>query len=207
MTAIRYDNHFTTLAVAAVVFWFARDLRFPYWIANFNFFHYALMGALHATSIVVSLRDRRTRRHALGFITLATVLSAWTPFMALLGSIVLVPFADILREYDLGAVGILVVGSAIGATAYWLLVKWFWLMSLRRVDLLRTVAVCVTATLLLGLALHMFGGYDRGVEKINSEVISPVLTVGWWLAFSISLYWSEMSEQADDSAQSVETIT
>src|ERR1700730_4017598 len=78
MKAIRYGFHFASLTVAAVIFWLAKDLYLPYWISNFDFFHYALMGALHATSIVVSLRDRRATHpitafpiYALGFITLA----------------------------------------------------------------------------------------------------------------------------------------
>src|SRR6266850_4220460 len=98
MKAIRYGIHFTALGVAAIIFWLLRDFYPPYLSSSFDFFHYALMGALHATCIVVSLRDRRTTRHALGFITLATVLSAWTPFMGLMGALVWFLFADILRE-------------------------------------------------------------------------------------------------------------
>jgi hypothetical protein len=40
----------------------------------------------------------------------------------------------------------------------------------------------------------LFDGYDRGVAKIDDDVVSPVLTFGWWLAFSGSLYWSETVE-------------
>jgi hypothetical protein len=57
MTAIRYGLHFAILTVAAVVFWLTKDLDLLDWIFDFDFFHYALMGALHATFIVVSLRD------------------------------------------------------------------------------------------------------------------------------------------------------
>ena len=182
--------------------------------SNFDFFHYALMGALHATSIVVSLRDRRATHpiiafptYALGFITLATVLSAWTPVMGLWGSLVWLPFAGILRENHLGGYALYLTGSAIGASGYWLLVRLFWLKSLRREDWLRTVALCVTATLLAELALDMFDGYVRGVAKLNADIISPILTVVWWFAFSISLYWSEMSGQASKSTLAVETVT
>jgi hypothetical protein len=203
MKAIRYGIHFTALAVASVIFWLVKDLYPRYLSSNFDFFHYALMGALHATSIVVSLRDRRAPRHALGFITLATVLSAWTPLMGLMGAIVWIPFAHILRENQLGTDAILVTGSAIGASGYWLLVQQFWLKSLRRADWLRAVALCVTATLLAGLALHRFDGFVGGVSKINPDIISPILTVGWWFAFSISLYWSEVREQTARSTQAV----
>jgi len=214
MKAIRYGLHFTTLALGGVIFWLVKDIQLPYWISNFDVFRYSLMGALHATSIVVSLRDRRTTHrniafpiHALGFIALATVLSASTPFMGLWGSIVWVPFADILRENHLGIDAIYLTGSAIGASGYWVLVRLFWLKSLWWADWLRTVALCVTATLLAGLGLNLFDGYVRGVPKFDADIISPILTLAWWFAFSISLYWSETSEQAYKSTQAVETVT
>jgi hypothetical protein len=214
MKAIRYGLHFTTLTVAAVIFWLAKDLYLPYWISNFDFFHYALMGGLHATCIVASLREHRATHpiiafsiYALCFIMLVTVLSAATPILGLWGSIVWLPLADILREKHLGGYPIFLMGSAIGASGYWLLVRQFWLKSLRRADWLRTVSLCLTATLLAGLALDMFDGYVRGVAKLNADTISPILTVPWWFAFSISLYWSEIREQANKSTQVMETLT
>lgn len=195
MKVIRYGIHFTTLAVAAVIFWLVRDLRLPYWISNFNLLHYGLMGVLHATSIVISLRGRRTALRALGFITLAAALSAFTPFMGLIGSVLWAPFADILREKGLGGDAILVTGSAIGALGYWFLVQRFWFSPFRRSGWFWAVAFCVTSTSLVGLGLHIFGGSDRGVAKIDPDAISPMLTFGWWLAFSTSLYWSETTGQ------------
>jgi hypothetical protein len=214
MKAIQYGLHFTTLAVAAVIFWLVKDSYIPYRISNFDFFHYSLMGALHATSIVVSLRDRGNSRattafpiYALCFIMLSTVLSAWTPFLGLWGSIVWVPFTGILRENQVGGYAIILTGSAIGASGYWLLVRRFWLKSLRWTDWLRTVALCTTASLLAELALGMFDGYVRGVSKLNADIISPTLTIAWWLAFSISLYWSETSERTCKSTQAAEAVT
>jgi hypothetical protein len=205
MKAIRYGVHFTSLAVAAAIFWLAKDFRLPIWISNINFLHYALMGALHATSIVISLRVRRTVLRALGFITLAATLSAWTPIMGLWGSVVWVPFADILRKRDLGADAILVTGSVIGASGYWLLMRLFWLKSLRRIDWLRTAALCTTGTLLAVLTLSMFDEYAGDGQ--SADIISPALTVAWWFAFSISLYWSEKSEQSCKSTRAVATVT
>jgi len=214
MKAIRYGLHFATLTVAAVIFWLAKDLHLPYWISNFDFFHYALMGALHSACIVVSLRDRRATHpiiaisiYALYFIMLATILSAATPILGLFGSIVWAPLDDILRENRLGGYAIFLTGSAIGASGYWLLVRLFWLKSLRWADWLRTVSLCVTATLFALLALDMLDGYVRGVTKLNADIVSPILTATWWFAFSISLYWSEMSEQANKSTQAVKTVT
>jgi hypothetical protein len=214
MKMIRYGLHFATLTVAGVTYWLAKDLYLPYWISSFDFFHYALMGALHAACIVISLRDHRVTHpiisfpiYALCFVILATLLSAVTPILGLWGSMVWAPFGDILRENHLGGYPIFLTGSAIGASGYWLLIRLFWLKSLRRADWLRTTLLCVAATSLAGLALSMFGGYVRGVANLNADIISPTLTVAWWFAFSISLYWSESNEQANTPAQAVETLT
>lgn len=201
MKSIRYGIHFTSLAVASIIFWVVRDFRLPLWISNFDFFHYALMGALHATCIVVSLRGRKTS-YALGFITLAAALSAFTPFIGLIGSVVWVPFADILRERNLGADSVLITGSAIGASGYWLLVRLFWL---RRASWFWAAALCTISTLAVGLILHRFDGYDHGIAKIDPDSISPMLTVGWWFAFSASLYLSEMSQHTFKSNARVRT--
>jgi hypothetical protein len=213
MKVIRYGLHFAALTVAAVTFWLAKDLYLPYWISDFDYFHYALMGALHAACIVISLRDHRSPHpiiafpiYALCFVLLATLLSAVTPILGLWGSIVWAPISDILRENHLGGYMIFLTGSAIGASGYWLLIRLFWLKSLRRADWLRTALLCVAATSLAGFVLGMFGGYVRGVAKLNADIVSPILTVSWWFAFSISLYWSETKEQANKSAQAVEIL-
>jgi len=117
------------------------------------------------------------------------------------------PLGDILRENHLGSYAIFLTGSAIGASGYWLLMRLFWMKSLRRADWLRTTSLCVAATSLAGITLGMFGGYVHGTANLNANIISPILTVAWWFAFSISLYWSEINEQADKSAQEVETLT
>jgi hypothetical protein len=200
MKAIRYKLHFATLTVAVVVFLLAKDLALTYWISNFDFFHYGLMGTLHATCIVVSLRDRKVARPiiALCFIALATVWSAATPILGLWGSIFWAPFSDFLRRNHLGALSIFLTGSTIGASGYWLLVRQFWLKSLRRSDWLRTVALCVVATSLSAVAVN--------VLNPNIDILSPIITIAWWFAFSISLYWSEMSECANKSTEVIETV-
>ena len=203
MKVIRYVVHFAALAVSAALFWLVRDFHLSLWISNINLFHYGAIGLLHATSLVISLRGQRTLTRALGFIALATALSAFTPFLGLFGSVIWFPLAGVLREKDLSADAILVTGSAIGAAGYWLLTQQFWLKSLRLASLVWTVAICVTSTLLVGLTLRMFGGYDRGVAKIEPDSISPILTAAWWLAFSTSLYLGEAREDAAKSKQGV----
>jgi hypothetical protein len=187
MKTIRYKLHFATLAVAALLFLLAKDLYLPSWISNFDFFHYALMGALHSTCIAISLRDRKTTRPiiVMCFITIAALWSGATPVFGLWVSIIWVPLSDFLRQHQLGYLSIFLTGSAIGASGYWLLVRQFWLKSFRGMDWLRTVALCLLGTLLSVVALD--------VLKPSIGVTSPIVTIAWWFAFSISLYWSEMS--------------
>lgn len=195
MKSIRYNLHFPALIVAMLVFWFAKDARFPFWKAEMNFFQYGLMGVLYATALVVSLRHRKTNHPiiALSFIMLAAVWSAATPILGLWGSVVWIPLADLLRSSGLGGAAILLTGSAIGAAGYWLLVRLFWLKSLRRMDCLRSVSLCVVATLLACAAAEALP------KNVPDDVTSFILTVAWWFAFSISLYWSETRGHADKS--------
>lgn len=107
------------------------------------------------------------------------------------GTIGLIPSAGILRENAL--VVTFATGSTIGASGYWLLVQLFWFRSRRQTSWLGAVLLCAVPTLLVPCILHMFDGYDGGVSRFDAGVISAMLTIGWWLAFSTSLYWSEMS--------------
>ena len=200
MKAIRYKLHFAALTVAVVVFCLAKDLRFPYWISDINFFHYGLMGALHSTCIVVSLRNRKAARPVIAFcfIVLATAWSAATPILGLGGSIIWAPFSDFLRRNQLGSLTIFLTGSAIGASGYWLLVRLFWLKSLGWKDWLRTVALCLAATLLSAVAVNALNP--------RIDIFSPIITIAWWFAFSISLYWSEMSCWATGSTMVKGTV-
>jgi len=206
MTSIRYRLHFPLLIVAVLLFWLAKGIRFPVWVSNFDSFHYGLMGVLHATALVVSVRNRNANYPviALCFITLAAVWSAVTPILGLWGSIVWTPvvwtpLAKILRESDVGFVLLLLTGSAIGAAGYWLLVRLFWLKSLRHVDCLRTVSLCVAATL---LSIAVLEALPQSVDRsVDGDTNSLVFTAVWWFTFSISLYWSEISRHSKESAE------
>lgn len=213
MKAIRYGLHFATLTVAVGVFWLAKDLTFFERFFNFNFFPFALIGALHAVSVVVSLRDRGTTHPittflilALCFIVLAALWSAATPIMGLWGSMLWAPIADLLNR-EVILIIVFLTGSAIGCSGYWFLVRLFWVKSLRRRDWLRTAVFCMAATLLSVLALDMSGVVAGGVLTPSVDITLPILTVAWWFAFSISLYWSEMSEQSNKSTQAMGTAT
>jgi hypothetical protein len=203
MKSIRYSVHFPLLIVAMFVFWLVQDVYLPYWIADFDFFHYGLMGFLHATCIVVSLRDRKASHPmiAVCFIALASIWGAVTPILGLWGSVVWTPIVAILPRSDFNGVFIFLTGSAIGAAGYWLLVRRFWLISLRRVDCLRTVTLCVAATLLSFAVLEVVP------RRISESVISLTITGAWWFAFSISLYWSEATRYLTKSAAAIVNVS
>src|SRR3954471_12694868 len=117
MTAIRYRVHFPLLVVAALIFWLVKDLRFPSWVASFNFLPFILMGALYAAATFVSLRHRKEVPPAmsLGFIVLAAAWSAATPLLALWTSILWYPIEMFL---PLGLT-LFIQGSIVGSLGYW----------------------------------------------------------------------------------------
>lgn len=200
MKVIRYGLHFSTLSVAVVILWLARDVELGDRILNWRTFHYGLMGLLHATSIIVSLRDRKLVRPltALGFATLAVVWSVATPVLAFwVGSIIWVPFLLALPANASRATFLfLLTGSVIGSSGYWMLVRFFWLRLLRSVDWLKTVGLCLVGTSLSCAALTLL---PLAHSTLKGDVESVVLTTGWWFAFSLSLYWSETSAHSERS--------
>jgi len=82
-----------------------------------------------------------------------------------------------------------------------MLVRLFWLKSLRRADCLRTVALCVAATFLSYAVLEALP------QSIADRIMSLTFTAAWWFAFSISLYWSEMSGYPNKSAETIINVT
>jgi hypothetical protein len=153
----------------------------------------------------ISLNDRRATHpmiafplYALVFITLTTIWSAFTPIMGLWGSIVWSPIVAFLPPSPNNLIFVLITGSAIGALGYWLLVRWFWIRSLRRIDSLKTVTLCVFATLLTVIYEYAApSGLDLTRPKLWGHLFDwgrlfdPLPTITWWFAFSISLYWDE----------------
>src|SRR5579883_1130205 len=138
MSTLAYGRHFLLLVLASLVLplsWLTLD-TLPAGDARF-FTSFALVGLLHALSIVAAARGRVSARRAVSFIGFAAILSAVTPLVALLaGPILVLAVPPILRLIpSLRLIGdsspgdsvrfILVVlfGSACGASAYWLLVR------------------------------------------------------------------------------------
>ena len=200
MRPIRYSVHFLALFVSALILWLAKDVHLPYWVADFDFFSFGLMGVLYAASIVVSLRDRKANHLVvLCFIALAAGWSAATPILGLWGSIVWTPLMEIVpRRFGLAFP--FLTGSAIGAAGYWLLVRLFWLKSLRGADCVRTVVLCVAATLL------SYAVMEALPQSVDRHIRFLLPTVAWWCAFSISLYWSEVSAHAKGSVEEMVSL-
>jgi hypothetical protein len=175
--------------MSAVLFWLwlLLDVN-PIRVAGLYVTDFILIGILHAVSVVVSLRNRRTNQSiiALSFVALAGVWSAATPFLAL--------FSLWFLHGGLAIVLIFAAGSAIGSAGYWLLVRLFWLKWLRPLDCFRTISVCVGATLLsFAVGLLNQGGGGRNLASL-------LFTMAWWFAFSLSLYWSETTRRRENSA-------
>jgi hypothetical protein len=207
MKAIRYSLHFPVLVAAALLYWWA--IHYYVWIFNFDYFHPGLTGALHSTSVVVALRYRRAKEPivSLLFIALATILGAVTPILGLWGSIVWSPITAFLPPSLNNLVFVFITGSVIGSAGYWVLVRRFWMPSLGRADLLRTVTLCVAATILVDIYGHAVpSGFSITWPELGRHLFDLLQTVTWWFAFSISLYWSETTPRKGDIALGIATV-
>jgi hypothetical protein len=172
-------------------------VRAPAGNARFLTF-FALIGAIHATSMVLSLRYRATPVRGAALVALAALLSVVTPFLGFAVTPVLpfvmplvlrlLPFLKAIGDSTPGdsARFLFVVtgASACGASGYWFLVRWFWLKPLRFVDFFRTVTLCVFATSVAFVIPAV-------LVSMNRDVAGYLPTVLWWFAFPGSLYWSE----------------
>lgn len=173
MKTIQYGRHFLLLAMAAILLWLPiqADIHIaPTADVQFVLF-YGLMGAFHAGALVLSLQDRSKAMlgKAIVFVALAAAVSVATPFLGLAVASLLkfVPYRGLGDSARL--VLVLVLASAGGASLYWLLVRSFWMKSLRWMDLIITVGLCA--------------------------LVAPLFFIpgaAWWAAFSLSLYWSEV---------------
>jgi len=183
---IRYSVHFPALILAIPVFWSAKELPLHFKISGMDFYQFGMMGALHATAMVVSLRDWKLARLVMAFcfIMLAAAWSAATPIVALWVSS---PALDHLSPWGgFNVISLFLVGSAIGCSGYWLLMRLFWFESFQPLGWIRTVALCVAAT------LSCFG--IARVLNADGDVINLIIMATWWFAFSLGVYWSEVRE-------------
>jgi hypothetical protein len=198
MQGIRYRLHFLILIPAAVLLWFVSRVgdALPDRGSD-GFLSLAAMGALHASSLVISLRDRRvvTPGKVIIFISLVGVLSVVAVFSPWL----LIPFLKVFGQSPMHGQSktlmtfvILAFASAFGASGYWLLVRLFWLKSRTFVNLITTIALCSATTVVSFL--------DGGSLTVRSRDIGDLVpTLAWWVAFSFSLYCGDLKWGSEKS--------
>jgi hypothetical protein len=189
-TEIRYRLHFTLLLLAFAAFCAVIG---PYTQSGtpYTSFMFGFMGFLHATCISASLRTRSSKQaaKAILFVTLATVLSYLVPTLAVYSSFLLTPILERIPDNRFNFLYLYLPGSAIGASGYWLLVRLFWVRALRLADWLKTVLLCMTATLVSTVACEL-------VLHRYPLLFFPIVTAVWWCLFSTSIYWSESGYSA-----------
>jgi len=95
----------------------------------------------------------------------------------------------------------LTFASAFGASGYWLLLRLFWLKSLRSVTLITTIAMCCPATLLGWFVAAQLASAGPGSRVRDVTDLAP--TFAWWAAFSLSLYYSDAQRQGGTSIPAV----
>lgn len=198
MQAIRYRYHFAALAVASIPLWLI--LRTDDFLRGDTVFFltFGSMGALHATAVVVSLRDKAAVKpiKVVVFVSLVAALSIGTPASPLL----LGPLIEKLPGNDSRLFFALGFASAVGASAYWLLLRVFWLKSQKWVNLIVTALLCACATVLCWFGAGALNRFGAGPPTWSAGQIADVLpTVGWWAVFSLGLYCNDVDWNADSS--------
>ena len=191
MGPIDFRRHFLWLGGAALAWLVIIRLRSP-WAVDRALFLFGASGALHATAIVLALRARPSWIARLAFIALAAAVSIGAYLVGLAAPGVL-GFHGV--ETIFAAFGVV---SAVGAAAYWLLVRVSWLPDLPAWSVLSTVGACVLSTavamLVLATAVYLsqhtvvpaLWWFASAAVKLSQDTLVPVL---WWFAFSASLAW------------------
>lgn len=200
MRAINYKRHFQLLILAVAALYLSGpifDRYIPAGDARF-YSYFALIGALHATCLIVSLEHAASAVLKVAFVALAAVLSVLT---------IILMFAMPAPWDGLRFFLVLTLGSALGASAYWLVVRQCWLRSLRFRDFIRTITLCPAATLaawcvmgLVAWVATMFTPSGLAPDSPISDVNGLMPTIAWWLAFSGSIFWSEARRHATSNA-------
>jgi hypothetical protein len=128
---------------------------------------FGVYGAVHASTVVFSLRAKQSHGRKLCFVMLAACLSMMCVRVALQSHSFFVAGGPQLS---------LALGSGLGAITYGLLVRWFWIDNLQGV-----------ATALIGL------GCVGATYAVSTGLPTPQAAAGvwlaavWWLAFSTGL--------------------
>lgn len=172
MGPLDFRRHVLWLGAAAVAWLLLIRLPAPVAVDR-AFFLLGASGALHATAVVLAVRARPSWIARLAFVPLAALVS--------IGALLVVLAAPgWLGLHGWGAIfAAFVALSAVGAAAYWLLVRIFWIPGLPAWSVLPTVGACLLSTVVATLV-------DTVGMPFPRDTLVPVL---WWFAFSASLAW------------------
>jgi hypothetical protein len=170
MTVINYPRHFAGLALGAITVFVVMRLRE-------NELVLLLMSSfVHAGAVVCALKGGASWVRRALFVASAPILS-----FAILKAMAAVP--SIAPQLAICLV------SAVGACAYWCLVRMFWIRTLNLVSLFRTVCLCTAVTVAWVLA------FRRSLFIAIEPWVLTAHTLGWWLGFSFSLYLCERASR------------
>jgi hypothetical protein len=165
-----YQRHFILLAVAVVALAI---------LSSFNFFsealfpNFALNGALHAATLVLSLRTGATLVRKCLFVAIATLLSILTLYIGIVGLVLLAYLPGDTRLF-----AVLALCALAGGMTYGTLVRLFWVRHLSSRSVLFIAFICLFVTLPTYLLKHYL--QIAGVWY---------LAAAWWFAFSAGLWY------------------
>jgi len=170
MGHFHYARHFSVLGAATVALFLLGhwDLLSDSLIASF-----AVNGALHASSLALTLRSPAGNLRKIAFVAIAAALSMFTMYVGIVG---LVLFAVVPGNERLHLV--LGLCSLSGAITYASLIRIFWIRKFPPRRILAMSLFCLLATSLAFLA------------RSYSEVLGGWwLAAAWWFAFSGGLWF------------------
>ncbi len=165
-----YARHFGVLGAATVVLillghW---DLLSDSLIASF-----AINGALHASSLALTLRSPQSNLRKFAFIAIAAALSIFTMYVGIVGLVLFAVVPGNERLY-------LVLGlcSVTGAITYGSLIRILWIREFSSRRILAISLLCLLATSLAFFA-----------RAYSDFLGSWWLAAAWWFAFSGALWF------------------
>jgi hypothetical protein len=170
MAHFNYPRHFRLLPAGVIVLFLAShwELFSEPFIPTF-----AISGALHASALVLALRNPQNPWRIGLFVAIAAVLSVFTLYVGILGlQLFAVLPADERLYMTLG------LCAASGAITYGSLIRLFWMKKFSSRSVLAIAIVCIPATFLAYFIRGYFpflGGWW--------------LAAAWWFAFSCGLWY------------------
>jgi hypothetical protein len=173
----KYSRHFAVLGAAALVLFLLR-----YWnpLSDSLLASFAINGALHASSLSLTLRSPQSLLRKLAFIATAAALSVFTMYVGITG---LVLFAVVPGNERLYVV--LGLCSLTGAITYGSLIRMFWIRKFPPRCILGLAFLCLLATS-LGFFVRAYS------EAFGGWWLAAV----WWFAFSFGLWFFDTHPDA-----------